>query len=410
MLQFSVAGAFLDNGVLPFPANLPSVVPVAAVSATGSLHLNPPQAAGQQPWFVAPGHNLWTTSFDAANSSVLVHGNSAACALAAGSAALIKSQNPTWPASAILYRMRQTARDMGPIGIDASYGYGMPNPQAALQNNAANGLWELINVSTRAWVGTGSNVAIQGFVVSGSNTKRVLLRGVGGTLAQQIPGTLANPFLTLRNSSGQVLYSNDNWGTQSNAQEIASVAETYGAFPLTSSLDAALLVTLPPGLYTAELAGVGGGTGIAMVEAYDVGGNPSAGVFANISTRAYVGTGSGITIPGVVIQANALKKVLLRAVGPTLGALGVSGFVANPQLTVTNSDTGQVEIYNAYWNSAPNVQEIRNAVVQVGAFELLEGSADAAALITLPGGAYTIQISGVSGTTGIVLFEAYAVE
>lgn len=410
MLHFSVAGSYYDAGVLPFPANLSSVVAVAGVYANGQLAFNQPLSAGQKPWFVAPGHALWTTSYDQWNSSEIVYGNSAACALAAGCAALIKSQNPSWPASAVLYRMKQTARDLGAYGVDSTYGYGMPDPYRALQNNAADGLWDLVNVSTRSYVGTGDNVAIQGFVISGSNSKRVLLRAVGPSLSAWVPGTLADPVLMLLNQSGQPIYTSDDWQSQPDAGEIQSVGSAYGAFQLSDSRDSALLVTLNPGIYTAIASGKNSTSGIAMIEAYDVDPNASSGKFANLSTRAYVGTGDGITIPGIVIQANAIKRVLIRAVGPTLGQLGVGGVISDPQITLIRSDTGQQEAYNNNWNGAPNVAEIRAATAQVGAFALTENNADAAILVGLPGGIYTAHISGVGGTTGIVLFEAYVVD
>jgi hypothetical protein len=129
----------------------------------------------------------------------------------------------------------------------------------------------LINASARAYVGTGENVLIPGFVIGGSGSLRVLIRAVGPTLANfNVAGVLADPTITLYRDK-TVLATNDNWSSATNASAIASTATAVGAFTLSAgSKDAAVLMTLTPGSYTAVVSGVGATTGTALVELYVV--------------------------------------------------------------------------------------------------------------------------------------------
>ncbi|MBL9201089.1 MAG: esterase-like activity of phytase family protein [Opitutaceae bacterium] len=127
------------------------------------------------------------------------------------------------------------------------------------------------NLSSRAQTGTGAAAQIVGFVVSGPRPKPLLVRGVGPTLTSYgVTGALADPVLTIFNAAGQGIYSNDNWGDAANAADLRAAAQASGAFALTEgSRDSALLVQLDPGAYTAQVAGVGGTTGISLVEIYE---------------------------------------------------------------------------------------------------------------------------------------------
>ena len=126
----------------------------------------------------------------------------------------------------------------------------------------------IVNISARVQVGTGGDILIAGFVIGGATSETVLIRASGPALAAfGVAGTLSDPQLQLY--SGQtVLGENAGWG--GNAQ-IANVAKSVGAFPWTAgSDDSALLVTLPPGAYTAQVAGLSGDTGVALIEVYEV--------------------------------------------------------------------------------------------------------------------------------------------
>jgi hypothetical protein len=271
----------------------------------------------------------------------------------------------------------------------------------------------LINISTRAYVGTGSSIAIAGFVISGVNPEQVLIRGVGPTLSQfSVSGVLAQPVLTLFSSGGTQLGANTGWGTNSNATQIAAAFSQAGAFVLPSgSADSALLLSLSPGAYTAEVSGLNNTTGNALIEVYQVP-TPTPTTppteFINISTRAYVGTGSSIAIAGFVISGSNAEQVLIRGVGPTLSEFSVSGLLAQPVLTLFNS-TGTQLATNTGWGTNSNASQINAAFTLTGAFALPSGSADSALLLSLSPGAYTAQVSGLNNTTGNALIEIYQV-
>jgi hypothetical protein len=266
----------------------------------------------------------------------------------------------------------------------------------------------LVNISTRALVGTGGGIAIAGFVIEGpaGATKQVLVRGVGPALSQfGVSGVLAQPSISVF-SGGAVVASNTAWGTGANPAEVASVSAQVGAFALAEgSADSALLASLAPGPYSVQLSGVGSTTGVGLIEVYEV--NPSdPALLANISTRAQVGTGGDILIAGFVVRGTQPAAVLVRAVGPTLSTFGVSGFLAQPVLSVLDS-TGAVVGTNTGWGTAPSPSQLSSVAQAVGAFALNTGSADSALLLTLQPGSYSAEVTGVNGTTGIALVEVY---
>lgn len=126
----------------------------------------------------------------------------------------------------------------------------------------------LVNVSARATSGTGADVLIAGFVIAGPTSKSVLIRAIGPTLSVfGVAGALADPKLELFNSAGVKVDENDNWG---GTTTLVSAFNAVGAFQLVGdSRDAALLARLQPGGYTAQVSGVGGRTGVALVEIYE---------------------------------------------------------------------------------------------------------------------------------------------
>ena len=146
-------------------------------------------------------------------------------------------------------------------------------PQLTLSSSASP-LALPVNFSCRATVGTGANVAVAGFVLNGAagTSQHLLIRAVGPALGQfGVPGVLAQPVLTLANASGGTVATNTGWSSAANAAQIAAAAAATGAFSLPAgSADSALLVNLPPGVYTALVSGANAGTGIALIEVYQV--------------------------------------------------------------------------------------------------------------------------------------------
>jgi hypothetical protein len=245
-------------------------------------------------------------------------------------------------------------------------------------------------------------------VIGGSGTETLLIRADGPSLTQfGVSGVLAAPSLSVFNGSGTVIASNTGWGTNANPALIASTAATVGAFALTpGSLDCALIASLPAGAYTVQVSGVGATTGVALAEVYEV--SASGTRLINIATRAQVGTGGNILIPGFVISGSGNEQLLVRADGPALTQFGVGGVLAQPSLSVFNG-AGTVIASNTVWGTNANPALITGTGASVGAFALTQGSADSAHIVNLPAGAYTIQVSGVGNTTGVALAEVYEV-
>ncbi|MEY2879243.1 MAG: hypothetical protein RLZZ15_1623 [Verrucomicrobiota bacterium] len=268
----------------------------------------------------------------------------------------------------------------------------------------------LINNSTRARAGTGDQVAIAGFVITGEESKTVLIRAVGPTLAGfGVTGVLAAPTLELfRGGSNIPLARNAGWSLGGAAPAVAAAAGRAGAFTLApGTADAALLTTLAPGAYSAVISSADARAGVGLVEVYDLSGAAPGQRLGNLSVRAFAGADADTLIVGVVVAGTVPKRLLLRAVGPGLTAFGVAGALARPQLAVF---AGATEVArNAGWSASPDAAAIAAAAAQAGAFPLASGAADSALLISLAPGAYTAQVAGLGGATGVALVEVYAV-
>lgn len=267
---------------------------------------------------------------------------------------------------------------------------------------------QLLNISGRTFVQTGDNVGIGGFIVTGTGFKRIIARAIGPSLASAgVSGTLQDPFLELHDSNG-AMRTNDNWR---DTQE-AEIRQT-GLAP-TDDRESAIIVTVSSGSYTAIIRGADGGTGVGLIEIYDLGspfpnepGNkaeetegPTSSELGNLSVRADVGTGDNVLIDGVILGAGAPARVVVRALGPSLQASGVSGALQDPTLELRDGN-GALLMSNDNWRDAPNHGEIQ-----------LTGLAptddrESAVLMILSPGNYTTITRGVNGTTGIGLSETY---
>jgi sugar lactone lactonase YvrE len=253
---------------------------------------------------------------------------------------------------------------------------------------------QLTNISTRASVQTGSGVTIAGFIVTGTDSKQVVVRGLGPTLTQfGVSGVLADPFVSLFDGAGNVLWNNDNWKDTQQAQ-----IQATGLAP-PNDLESAILRILPPGNYTAVLSGKNGTTGVGLVEVYDT--NP--GVFAeltNVSTRGFVGTGQSVMIGGFITGGgNGSTQVVVRGLGPTLTQFGVSGALADPEVTLVDGNGNVVQNNNDWKNT-------QQAAIQATGLAP-PNDLEAAILATVAAGHYTAILSGHGGGTGIGLVEIY---
>lgn len=262
----------------------------------------------------------------------------------------------------------------------------------------------LANLSVRTAAGTGDETLIVGFAVAGGGKQNVLLRGVGPTLATYgVTGAMADPKLELYSGS-TLLNSNNDWSSSPLAADLAaSAAAEVGAFPLpTASRDAALTQSLDTGTYTAHLTAASGSRSVALVELYAAGNNSTTRL-TNTSARARTGAGDETLIAGFVIDGAAPKTLLIRVVGPSLVPFGVAGALADPQLTLYRGTTRVAS--NDNWGQGSGATAA--AFAQLGAFALPADSKDAAVLLNLPPGAYTVHATGANATAGVVLIEIY---
>ena len=241
-------------------------------------------------------------------------------------------------------------------------------------------------------------------MIGGTDSKKVLIRAVGPALsAFGLASPLPNPAIKIYQGAN-LIAQNDDW-SKDDAAEISRL----GAFAFTAgSKDAALLTTLAPGAYTAQIADPSGtGTGVALAEIYDASVNPNADYqrLVNISSRGRVTPDDGVLIGGFVVTGNSPKTLLIRGIGPALSAFGIAGALADPALTIYQ-DSKAIATNEGWANNAA----ITTAAIQTGAFTLASGSKDAAVLITLNPGAYTAQIkSAKNASSGVALIEIYEV-
>jgi hypothetical protein len=251
----------------------------------------------------------------------------------------------------------------------------------------------LANLSTRVQVGTASNVAIAGFILTGNTGKQVVVRGLGPSLAAVgVSGSLSDPLLELYNASGNLLASNNDWQqTQAQALRDANLAPS-------NDLEAAILFTLAPGAYTAILRGNGNATGIGLVEVYDLQ-TSATSKLGNLSTRGFVGSAQNVMIGGTIVTGSDPARVVFRALGPSLGAVGIQNPLGDPQLDLFDANGAKISSNNNWKDSQ------QAAISNAG----LAPSSDleSAILAELAPGNYTAVVTGVNGASGIALVEAY---
>lgn len=245
----------------------------------------------------------------------------------------------------------------------------------------------LANLSTRLPVGSGDNVLIAGFTISGSQPKKVIVRGLGPLLP--VNGNLADPTLGLHNSSGAMIASNDNWRDTQQEELIATI-------PPANDYDSAIVRNLTPGAYTAVLAGKGATTGVGLVEVYDLDGAESR--LVNIATRGRVGEGDDVLICGTIAVGNGITTILFRALGPSTG---VPGALNDPTLALHDGQ-GAIIATNDDW------QDTQAAAIQSTSLAPNNPS-EAAILRDVTPGAYTAVVRGKNGTTGVAVIDAYQI-
>jgi hypothetical protein len=244
------------------------------------------------------------------------------------------------------------------------------------------------NISTRSMVGTGENVLIGGFIITGTQSKKVIIRAIGPSLP--LPDKMLDPTLELHDSSGGVIAFNDDWAQNANQQEIinSSVAPTNPS-------ESAILRSLAPGSYTAIVRGVNQSIGTAVVEVYDLDRTVDSKL-ANISTRAAVLGGDNVLIGGLIVVGQSQANVIIRAIGPSLN---MSGAMLDPTLELYDGNGTSIGS-NDNWRTSQQA-----AILSTGVAPTRD--AESAILLSLAPGAYTAVVRGANGTAGIAVIEAY---
>lgn len=254
---------------------------------------------------------------------------------------------------------------------------------------------QLLNIATRLRVQGGDNVLIGGFIVTGTDPKKVVIRGMGPSLAQFFNGTLADPTLEL-------FQGNTSLGSSNDWKESQAEIEATG-IPPSHDKESAIVRTLAPGSYTAVLQGNGGSTGIGVVEVYDLDQGANSKL-ANIASRGFVEAGDNIMIGGLIVGpgGGASTKGVVRAIGPTLSNFGIAGTLQDPTLDLVNANGGVIRTNNN-WNDSQET-EIAATGLQPGDFR------ESALIEVLAPGNYTAIVRGSGNTTGVGLVEVYNLE
>jgi plastocyanin len=282
-----------------------------------------------------------------------------------------------------------------------------PTPTATPPGSTAT----LGNISTRSFVQTGDNVMIGGFIVQGTEPKRVIIRAIGPELIPfGVPNVLDDPTLELHDGTGGLIASNDNWQTTiiggiitgNQVQDI----NNSGHAP-TDARESAIIAELPAGNYTAIVRGVGNTTGVALVEVYDLNSNANSILF-NISTRSFVQTDDNVMIGGFIVQGTGSKRVIVRAIGPELIPFGVPNVLVNPTLDL-HDGAGTLIASNDNWQTTIIGGIITGDQVQdiIDSGHAPTDARESAIIAVLPAGNYTAIVRGLNGTTGVALVEVY---
>jgi hypothetical protein len=257
-----------------------------------------------------------------------------------------------------------------------------------------------LNIATRVRVNPDPNQLIGGFIITGTEPKKVIIRAIGPSLSSLFPGVLADPTMELFQGTS-LLASNDNWKIRSDGSSQQAEIEA-STIPPTNDLESALVRTLAPGAYTAIVRGKGGVSGIGLVEVYDLD-QTAKSKLANIATRGFVDTDNNVMIGGFIIGGNgqASARVVIRAIGPSLAAFGITSALQDPILELKNAN-GSTLISNDDWKQSQEAEINQTGLAPTDIRE--------SALVTsLPDGNYTALVRGKNNSTGVALVEVYSI-
>lgn len=270
-----------------------------------------------------------------------------------------------------------------------------------------------VNISTRLNVGTGDNVLIAGFIVSGTGQKKVMVRAIGPSLiASKLSGVLMDPTLKVFDSAGHEVATNDDWQTTviSGVVTRSQTADiTASKIAPTDPKESALIATLDPGAYTAIVEGAGGAAGIAVVDIYDLSSSTPAKM-ANISTRGYVRPGDNAMIGGFII-AGQPATVVVRGIGPSLAKSGLQNTLTDPTLELHDGNGGLIGSNDDWMYTMPGGAVSGNQSLFLQEKKLAPTDFNESAMaVTLSPGSYTAIVRGSGSTSGLGLVEVYSLQ
>jgi hypothetical protein len=257
-----------------------------------------------------------------------------------------------------------------------------------------------MNISTRVRVEAAEGLMIGGFIITGNDAKRVIIRGMGPSMTSVgVPGVINDPILRLFGPTGSPIAVNDNWQDTQRAEIEAT------GIPPQNLRESAIVATLSPAAYTATLADASGANGVGLVEVYDLNSAANAKL-ANISTRGFVQTADNVMIGGFLLGGSSINpaRVVVRAIGPSLTQVGINNALSNPTLQLFDNN-GQSVAFNDNWqddaSQAAELQSLNLAPVNPG---------ESAIVAMLPPGQYTAVVAGQGGGIGIGLIEVYGTQ
>ena len=313
------------------------------------------------------------------------------------------AENPDWQITFDKYRKKIWSSD--------KWDWNDLNPYVA---RPVAGVSSMTSLSHRGLVRPGQTM-VGGFAISGSGSKRVLIRGVGPTLANPpyyVSSALRKTHITVYQNGIQIA-ANEDWQTNSNSQDISQAESQVGAFAL-GEHDSAVLLDLEPGAYTVSMDSADSNDsngGIALFEVYSVADFNGNSKLTSLSCRGQVEPNGGEGIGSFAISGSGTKELLIRAVGPGLGSYGVTDYLPHLKISIKSATTGTTLATNINWGDAMNKYDTDDATnpQKTGAFPLAPGSADAALFVRLYPGAYSVIVESSDGSSGNVLFEVYEV-
>ena len=263
---------------------------------------------------------------------------------------------------------------------------------------------QLLNISTRMRVAGGEKVLIAGFIITGTEPKKVIIRGIGPSLTS-VGTALSDPTLELHQGNSTIA-TNDDWKKKPDGSSQQAEVEAT-TVPPTNDRESAIVTTLNPGSYSAILSGKVDATGIGVIEVYDLSQSANSEL-GNISSRGFVDVNNDVMIGGLIVggpNTDGRANVLVRVLGPSLSGSGVQGALADPILELHDSN-GVTLATNDNWKLNDQTEQSQENAIRATTV-VPPDDREAAILANLSPGPYTAIVRGKNNSSGVALVEFY---